>query len=88
MDFAADLSFFFSDFADAIVIDGITVNALIDTELAEVFAMVGGVSSTIRVPAGTLVHKGSSVAARGKTYIVARAPYEDFDILILGLAES
>lgn len=88
MDFAADLSLFFSDFADTISIDGIDVNALIDTELAEVFALVGGVSTSIRVPAGTYVIKGSTVIARGKTYTVARPPYDDFGVLILGLTES
>lgn len=88
MDFAADLSLFYSDFAETVSIDGIDVNALIDDEVAEVFALVGGVSTSIRVPAGTYVNKGSTVIARGKTYTVTRAPYKNFDELFLGLSES
>lgn len=79
----ADTSLFFKDFAEPITIDGQTVQALVDVELATALGLVGGQGTLIQVPEGTAVQRGSTVAARGKTYTVARPPFVDVGIITL-----
>jgi len=83
-----DATLFFTDFAEAITVDGVSVKALVDVEIATALGIVGGQGTLIQVPAGTVVSKGSLVVARGKTFKVTRPPFNEHGVVTLELTEQ
>lgn len=88
MPLVEDLAAFFTDFAEAITIDGVSVNALWNVEPTVALGMVGGYGILVQVPASTVVARNSVVVHAEKTYKVAKLPFEDAGIYTLDLTAA
>lgn len=89
MNFAADTSLFFDEFAVDVTVDGVVVRGIFDNAFAAAFnGMIDGSGPELRLPSSVAVARGSQVVIATRQYVVKGVEPDGTGITVLRLEEA
>lgn len=88
MEFSAETSLFFDEFAEDITVDGVLVRGILDLTPADAFGVVGGLKPTLRLPGSVVIARNSTVVARGRNYTVPERPLDESGVWLVELTQA